>query len=140
MIHSEKLNYIEPYNVLSREVFKMWVNHSVVVYCKFYKEFYKALSNHTFISKLHSASELTRAINKLPACCVYNCSGWLFSEPKPVFAHKYLSVYCGLKSSINRRAFFLSCKEEAVFVSSYWNDVHVSRDLHTSISSFRDLL
>lgn len=76
MIHPEKLNYIEPYNVLSKEVLKMWVNHCVIVYCKFYK----ALSNHTFISKLHSASELTSAINKLFACCAYNCSAWLFSE------------------------------------------------------------
>lgn len=66
MIHSEKLNYIEPYNVLSREVLKMWLNYSVIVYCKFYK----ALSNHTLILKLHGVSELTSAINKLFACCV----------------------------------------------------------------------
>ena len=66
MIHSEKLNYIEPYNVFSREVLKMWLSHSVIVYCKFYK----TLSNHTLNLKLHSASELTSAINKLFACCI----------------------------------------------------------------------
>lgn len=94
--------------MVSREVLRMWVNHSVIVYCKFYKEFYKALCNHTFISKLHSASELTSAINKPFACCVYNCSGWLFNEAQDCFACKYLSVYCGIKSFRIRSAFFHS--------------------------------
>lgn len=69
----------------------MWVNHSIIVYCKFYKEFYKASCNHTFISKLHSASELTSAINKPFACCVYNCSGWLFNSK--LFLHVNISVF-----------------------------------------------
>lgn len=138
MIHSEKLNYTEPYNLLSREVLKRWLNHCVTLYCKFYK----ALSNHTLILKLPSVSELTGVTNKLLPAMFKNCSDQLPSKAGTCLCMKISQWLLWTEIFQNQKSvfFFYLWVEEATFISSYWNDVCSSRDLHTGIFSFINLL